>query len=257
MPIPMLTRLARPVDERRAGEPPRTGERCGGEPPRTDERYAGEPHRATRQYAGELRLTYEWRQKSRARVTVTGGELAGHDVGLTLPRGTVLRDGDVLATEDGGTRLLVRAATEQLLHVTAGDTPTLMRIGYHLGNRHVPVQVGSDEDGPWLRLALDHVLENMVQGLGGIITVVGAPFDPEQGAYGAHAGHRHGDDDDYGHDHGHDGGHGEVHVAGDAQVAGGVHVHPARGAHVHTAGGARHDDRRHAPRIHDFTGDDR
>ena len=204
--------------------------------------------RADERCAGELRLAYEWRQKSRARVTVAGGELAGSDVGLALPRGTVLRDGDVLATDDGKTMRRVRAAAEQLLRGRAGAALPLLRAAYHLGNRHVPVQVGrggeadpgagpdgsddrddADHDGPWLRLALDHVLENMVQGLGGVISVVGAPFDPEQGAYGAHAGHHHDDE----------GPHGD------------------RDQHVHAATGARHDDRRHAPRIHDFTGDDR
>lgn len=188
--------------------------------------HADEGH-ADERCAGELRLAYEWRQKSRARLTVAGGKLAGSEVGLALPRGTVLRDGDVLANDDGATMLRVRAAAEQLLHVTAADPLTLLRIGYHLGNRHVPVQAGGDEGGPWLRLALDHVLENMVEGLGGVITVVGAPFDPEQGAYGAHAGHHPPRD----HDHGEQ--------------------------HVHAVSGARHGDRRHAPRIHDFTGDDR
>lgn len=264
----MLTRLAGYADGRCADEPRRPRERRAGELPHSDERHAGELRRPDESCAGELRLTYEWRQKSRARVTVAAGELAGSDIGLALPRGTVLRDGDVVATDDGKTRLRVRAATEQLLHVIAGDALTLLRIAYHLGNRHVPVQVGrggkadrgaelgtdcargrdgcpdgcrdgdgdgydgaDHDDGPWLRLALDHVLENMVQGLGGVITVVGAPFDPEQGAYGAHAGHHH-DHDDHG-------------------------PHGDRAQHVHAAGGARHDDWRHAPRIHDFTGDDR
>ena len=137
--------------------------------------------------AGELRLTYEWRQKSRCRVRITQGERAGIEVGLSLERGTVLRDGEYLASAEGVV-VRVTAAIEQLLNVTADDARSLTRIAYHLGNRHVPVQVGSDAQGCWLRLQLDHVLESMVTGLGGHASVVSAPFDPEVGAYG-HSGH--------------------------------------------------------------------
>lgn len=146
---------------------------------------------------GTLRLTYDWRQKSRCRVRVTDAVAAaagqpvlvgiGDEVGLDLPRGAVLRDGDRIATEDG-IALGVRAATEQLLQVRAASALALTRIAYHLGNRHVPVQVGSDGTSGWLRLQLDHVLEQMVAGLGGTMQVVSAAFDPEAGAYG----HAHG-----------------------------------------------------------------
>lgn len=192
--------------------------------------------------AGELRLTYEWRQKTRCRVTVARGERTGEAVGIDLTRGTVLRDGEYIAAADGTTFRVV-AATEQLLHVTAADALALMRLAYHLGNRHVPVQIGADESGGWLRLMLDHVLENMVSGLGGKVSVVSAPFDPESGAYGHAVGGGHGH---HGHDHGHD--HGDDHDHGQDGRDG------RDQAHNGPAGG--HEDRRHAPRIHDFTSGD-
>ena len=145
---------------------------------------------------GTLRLTYDWRQKSRCRLRVADAVAsvagqpaplgAGDEVGLDLPRGAVLRDCDRIAT-DCGIALGVRAATEQLLHVRAASALALTRIAYHLGNRHVPVQIGSDGTTGWLRLQLDHVIEQMVAGLGGAMQVVSAPFDPEAGAYGGHA----------------------------------------------------------------------
>ena len=142
---------------------------------------------------GTLRLTWEWRCKSRCRVRVAE-TLAGHpawqdgtdEVGLDLPRGAVLREGDLIATGDGGVVLRVHAAVEQVLQVVAADALALARIAYHLGNRHVPVQVGGTVQAGWLRLPLDHVLEDMVTGLGGNVQVVSAPFDPESGAYAGH-----------------------------------------------------------------------
>lgn len=218
--------------------------------------------------SGVLRLTYDWRQKSRCRVRVAeaaaaaaaadarGVRLAaGDEVGLDLPRGAVLRDGERIATDDGIV-LRVRAAVEQLLQVRAPDALALTRIAYHLGNRHVPVQVGADARAGWLRLQLDHVLENMVHGLGGSVEVVSAPFDPEAGAYGhshgSHAGHGHGSHAE----------HPPGAPARAAQDAPGTQA--ANQAHDATRGASRSDghllpdppaplDRRHAPRIHDFT----
>jgi urease accessory protein len=174
--------------------------------------------------AGELRLPYALRSKSRARVPVTRGRLAGQDIGLDLPRGTVLRDGDLLFdANQPGLAVRVIAATEQLLEARATDPLQLARIAYHLGNRHVPLQLGEDEQGGWLRLEIDHVLENMIVGLGGQVAIISAGFDPESGAYG-HGGHRHASDP----------------------------VGPAEPAVPAAATAGRHDDRRHAPRIHDF-----
>lgn len=133
--------------------------------------------------AGErltLTLPFELRQKSRLRTRVDGGE----DAWLLLPRGEILRGGDLLAAKDGRVVEVV-AQPERLLHVECADPLALARAAYHLGNRHVPVQVG---DG-YLRLAADHVLEQMLAGMGARVTALEAPFEPESGAY---AGHTHG-----------------------------------------------------------------
>lgn len=121
-----------------------------------------------------LVLPFEERQKSRLRARLESGE----EVALVLPRGKVLRGGDRVTTTDGRVVEIVGAA-EKLLHIEADS---LARVAYHLGNRHVPVQVGNG----FLRIAEDHVLEDMLRGLGARVTHVEAPFEPEAGAYGHH-----------------------------------------------------------------------
>ena len=111
------------------------------------------------------------------------------DAGLFLPRGTVLRGGDVLVDEHGHD-ILVLAAQEALYEVTAADDVTdphfdLLRAAYHLGNRHVPVQLAPGR----LRLERDTVLREMLLRLGLRVTEIVATFEPEAGAYGG--GHRH------------------------------------------------------------------
>ena len=124
-------------------------------------------------------LPFELRQKSRLRTRLESGE----DAWLTLPRGEILRGCDLLLASDG--RIVeVIAKPEQLLHVECDTPQALARAAYHLGNRHVPVQVGEG----WLRLGFDHVLRQMLAGLGARVTVIEAPFEPEAGAY---AGHTH------------------------------------------------------------------
>jgi urease accessory protein len=140
-----------------------------------------------------LKLPFDLRQKSRLRTRLTDGE----DAWLMLPRGEILRGGDKLLANDG--RIVeVVAESEDVLHVQCTSAPALARAAYHLGNRHVPVQVG---DG-FLRIAADHVLEEMLKGLGATLTAMRAPFEPEAGAYGAAGGgHHHSDQSDHsGHD---------------------------------------------------------
>jgi urease accessory protein len=127
-----------------------------------------------------LRLAFERRQKSRQRATLEGGE----EVALELPRGEVLRGGDRLLASDGRVVEVV-ADVERLLHVECDDAESLARAAYHLGNRHVPVQVGDR----WLRIGADHVLGQMLRGLGARVAEIDAPFEPEAGAYAPH--HRH------------------------------------------------------------------
>lgn len=132
-----------------------------------------------------LELPFDLRQKSRLRVKLA----SGREAALFLTRGIILRGGDLLKSDDG---LVVKvvAAQEPVYNVIAPTPRDLMCAAYHLGNRHVSLQIG---DG-WLRLEQDYVLKDMLIGLGMQVSEVVAPFEPEAGAYGG--GHRHGHDDD-------------------------------------------------------------
>jgi urease accessory protein len=130
-----------------------------------------------------LELPFDRRQVSRQLVTLSDGREAG----LFLPRGTVLRGGDVLEAQDSSF-VQVRASEEAVLLVKANDTLGLMRATYHLGNRHVPVEIG---DG-YLKLEYDYVLKDMLIRLGVTVVEQMASFEPEAGAYGG--GHRHSHD---------------------------------------------------------------
>jgi urease accessory protein len=128
----------------------------------------------------DLVLPFEQRQKSRLRTVLSSGE----EVGLFLERGTVLRGGDCLESDDGRIVRVV-AADETLMEVRAADAELLARAAYHLGNRHTPVQIGEG----WLRFASDRVLADMLFGLGLTVSTLSMPFEPEAGAYAA--GHTH------------------------------------------------------------------
>jgi urease accessory protein len=151
---------------------------------------------------GQLKLPFESRQKSRLHTRLASGE----EVGLMLPRGEILRGGDLVTASDGRV-IEVVAEDEKLLHV---ETKELAKAAYHLGNRHVPVEVGEG----YLRIAEDHVLEEMLKKLGAKVSRVAAPFEPEAGAYAGghqhdemgHGGkiHDHHDHDHHDHDHDHD-----------------------------------------------------
>ena len=147
-------------------------------------------------------LPFDERKKSRLRTSTVCGE----EIGLILPRGQVLRGG-ILLLDESGRVIEVQAAPEKVTTVRSGDPYLLTRAAYHLGNRHVPLQIGTG----WLRYQHDHVLDVMVMGLGLIIKVEEQPFEPEDGAY-AGQGHSHGhhhahDDDEHDHSHGHSHGH--------------------------------------------------
>ena len=144
---------------------------------------------------GRLRLPFDQRQKSRLRAALESGE----EVSIVLARGEFLRGGDWLVAE-GGELVEVLAERERLLHITCESPEALARIAYHLGNRHVPVQVGEG----WLRLGEDHVLEQMARGLGAVVASIEAAFEPEAGAYAPH--HRHDNESGHGgriHEFGH------------------------------------------------------
>jgi urease accessory protein len=116
---------------------------------------------------------------------------AGAELLLDLAQAVRLRDGDGLASDSGGV-VRVCARPEKLLEIHAHDEGELLRIAWHLGNRHLPVQLLGDR----IRIRADHVIWEMVEGLGGHVDEIEAPFDPEAGAYaGGHNHHNHHDDD--------------------------------------------------------------
>ncbi len=143
-----------------------------------------------------LTLALHQRIKCRLRVALDDGQEAG----LFLPRGTTLQAGDLLLSEQG-LRVRIKAADEVLSRVASEDPLLTARACYHLGNRHVPLQI---EPGRVSYLH-DHVLDEMLAGLGLTVEVVEAPFEPEPGAYGGSAekGHAHAHTHSHGHDHHH------------------------------------------------------
>ncbi len=172
--------------------------------------------------AAGVELDWDVRQKSRFDAT----DSAGRVLGVFLPRGTVVRGGDVLVAEDGSL-ILVRAALQPVLvvkHCSEHGSPfDLLRAAYHLGNRHVQLELKPDR----LQLEPDHVLADMLRQMHLIVTEAQAAFEPESGAYAAggsahaHAGHDHGHAHDHAHeakhdhhdhhDHSHDHAHGKGH----------------------------------------------
>ena len=156
--------------------------------------------------AATIELDWDLRQKSRFEAT----DSAGRQLGVFLPRGSLLRGGDVLVAEDGSLVRVV-AAPQPVLRVTAcpahGTPLDLPRAAYHLGNRHVALEVKADH----LQLEPDPVLADMLRAMHLIVHEVSAPFEPEGGAYAA-GGHGHGND--HGHDDGHDHGHDHDHDHG-------------------------------------------
>jgi urease accessory protein len=124
---------------------------------------------------GSLTLAFAERHWRRIRLATDGGEA----VLLDLPAAAALADGDGLALAEGGW-LVVRAAPEGVLDIEADGPAQLVRIAWHLGNRHLPVEVLSADR---LRIAYDHVIEAMVGALGARCTRRRAPFQPEAGAY--------------------------------------------------------------------------
>jgi len=141
-----------------------------------------------------LVLPFSDRSRSRLRSKLDNGEEAG----LFLERGTILRHGDLLLADDGRV-VEVQAAPETVSTVHSHDGLMLARACYHLGNRHVPLQIGTG----WLRYVHDHVLDDMLRGFGLSVLVEQAPFEPEAGAYVAasHA-HAHTHAESHAHHHG-------------------------------------------------------
>jgi urease accessory protein len=177
--------------------------------------------------AATLELDWDVRQKSRFEAADSNGRA----LGVVLPRGSVARGGDVLVVEDGSLIRVIAAAQPVLVvrHCTEHGTPfDLLRAAYHLGNRHVQLELKPDH----LKLEPDHVLAGMLRQMHLIVTEESVPFEPEAGAYAAQPSQ--GDAHDHGHGHGH--GHGHAHHDGHANVS----ADPAPGPGHHDSHGHDH-----------------
>ena len=130
---------------------------------------------------GTLTLDFDARHRRRIRLSADEGE----DILLDLPKAVAMADGDGLQLEDGRW-LMVQAAAEHLVEIRHKDPNQLVRLAWHLGNRHLPTEIRDQV----LRIRPDHVIEHMLFGFGAALTKVHAPFQPEGGAYGDH-GHHH------------------------------------------------------------------
>ncbi len=148
-------------------------------------------------------VSLDWDRRQKSRLDAVDSN--GNRVDIFLPRGTVMRGGDVLLTQ-AGVFIVVRAALQPVMEVRPcavhGHAHDLVRAAYHLGNRHVGVDVQADH----LKIEPDHVLAEMLRGMHFDVIACDAPFEPEGGAYQA-GGHEHG----HGHGHGHEAGHAHTH----------------------------------------------
>jgi urease accessory protein len=194
-------------------------------------------------------LTLDHEDRGRRRLALKGD--SGLDVLLDLDKPTALGDGDAVKLEDGRL-VLIRAAAQSLLEIRADNPLRLMRVAWHIGNRHTPAEITTDA----VYIENDHVLAEMVRGQGCAMAVVERPFQPERGAYdhdhancdhpshdhGSHAHHDHGH---HGHDHaGHDHAHKHSHSHGDDCGCGhdhAAHDHGHRHGAAHGHKGHTHD----------------
>ena len=134
------------------------------------------------------RVLIDYDRRFRRRIVLS--TVLGAEVLIDLPQAVRLREGDGLMVETGVVRVCAQA--EQLIEIHAHEDGELVRIAWHLGNRHLPVQLLGDR----IRIRADHVIGEMVEGLGGHVDLIEAPFDPEAGAYAGGGHHVHHDDDD-------------------------------------------------------------
>ena len=186
--------------------------------------------------ATTVSLDWDVRQKSRFDAT----DSQGRGLGVFLARGAVVRGGDVLVAEDGSL-IAVQAAPQPVLVVTPcaehGSGFDLVRAAYHLGNRHVPLELKPDH----LKLEPDHVLADLLRQMHLTVAEAQAPFEPESGAHAATtpaAGHDHGHSHGHSHDHGHD--HGHAHAPSATAAPKAIPIQSAPAPHVHGPG-CKHD----------------
>nr|WP_315495986.1 urease accessory protein UreE [uncultured Rhodoferax sp.] len=184
--------------------------------------------------AATVELDWDVRQKSRFDAT----DSSGRTLGVFLPRGTAVRGGDVLVAEDGSLVKVVAAPQSvlKITHCSDHGTPyDLIRAAYHLGNRHVPIELKPDH----LKIEPDHVLADMLRAMHLIVHAVDEAFEPENGAYatGGHTGgHHHGHDHSHGDGHDHDHGHSHAPAAPSAKAKLAAIPIAAAAPHVHGPG---------------------
>jgi urease accessory protein len=192
-------------------------------------------------------LELDWDTRSKSRFSAT--DSSGREIGVVLPRGTTLRGGDVLVAEDGSMLRVIAAAQPvlQVRHCSEHGSPfDLLRAAYHLGNRHVPLELQPE----LLQFEPDPVLADMLRRQHLIVTEARAAFEPEGGAYGEGAGHghhHHGHD----HDHDHDHGHAHDHAAAPARKPLAIPVKAHDAGHVHGPGCGHDHSHDHAHGHHD------
>ena len=188
-------------------------------------------------------LTLNHEDRNRRRVALKGD--GGRDILLDLDKPTALNDGDAVKLEDGSL-VLIKAAAQKLIEITAENPLRLARVAWHIGNRHTPAEITASA----IYIEHDHVLAEMVRGQGCAMTDVERPFQPERGAYDHdhadcghdHHGHHH-------HDHGHEHGHSHAGHSPDHD-----HEHHHTHAHEHAHGvscGCGHDHRHHDDHGHE------
>jgi len=188
--------------------------------------------------ATSVELDWDVRCKSRFDAT----DSAGRILGVFLPRGTSVRGGDVLVAEDGSL-IVVKAAPQAVLMVRPcaqhGSPFDLLRAAYHLGNRHVQLELQADH----LKLEPDHVLADLLRSMHLIVTEESTAFEPESGAYASvGAGHDHGHE----HDHSHGQDHAKAHAHAPAAPRTAIPIAAAPAPHVHGPGcGHDHGDHHH------------
>ena len=182
--------------------------------------------------APSVELDWDTRQKSRFDAI----DSSGRHLGVFLPRGSVVRGGDVLVCENGSL-IRVEAAAQPVMVVRPctdhGSALDLLRAAYHLGNRHVPLELQADH----LKLEPDHVLADLLRRMDLLVTEERAPFEPEAGAYAetsASQGSRHGHSHSHGHSHGHEHARDDRHTS--AHQHGDTHGHSHGHSHDHPDG---------------------
>ncbi|MFA6964792.1 urease accessory protein UreE [Bosea sp. (in: a-proteobacteria)] len=199
-----------------------------------------------------LTLDHDDRNRRRLALTADGGL----GILLDLDKATALGDGDAVKLEDGRL-VLIKAAPQSLLEIRAENPLRLMRVAWHIGNRHTPAEITADA----IYIENDHVLAEMVRGQGCVMNAVNRPFQPERGAYDHdhancdHPSHDHGSHSHHGHDHHNHDHHAHDHAHGHAEAhAHGEHAHSHAETHAHAHGdacGCGHDHAHHDHAHHD------